>query len=81
MATSSFRGEPPFIFPVTGESRMGGVPSPLAAGTSARIFTGAGLPDGADAVVMQEDVTREGDRVTFATAPEWARIFDARART
>src|SRR4051794_4848916 len=70
VATSSFRGEPPFVLAVTGESRMGGVPSPLAAGSSARIFTGAGLPDGADAVVMQEDVTREGDRVTFAIVPK-----------
>ena len=70
VATSSFRGGPPLPLPVTGESRMGGVPSPLAAGTSARIFTGAGLPDGADAVVMQEDVTREGDRARFATVPK-----------
>ncbi|MEJ8825176.1 gephyrin-like molybdotransferase Glp [Variovorax humicola] len=30
---------------------------PLAAGTAARIFTGAQIPAGADAVVMQEDTT------------------------
>lgn len=35
----------------------------LAAGECARIFTGAPLPDGADAVVIQEDVTRDGERV------------------
>src|SRR6478736_2478587 len=29
--------------------------TPLAAGTAARIFTGAPIPEGADAVVMQED--------------------------
>ena len=29
--------------------------TPLAAGTAARIFTGAQIPEGADAVVMQED--------------------------
>jgi molybdopterin molybdotransferase len=33
----------------------GDVPEPLARGTAARIFTGALLPEGADAVVMQED--------------------------
>jgi molybdopterin molybdotransferase len=35
----------------------GQVPGPLQAGTVARIFTGATLPAGADAVVMQEDAT------------------------
>jgi molybdopterin molybdotransferase len=38
---------------------------PLAAGEAARIFTGAPLPDGADAVVIQEDCERDGDRVRF----------------
>lgn len=33
----------------------GTVGVPLAAGTAARIFTGAQIPEGADAVVMQED--------------------------
>ncbi len=33
----------------------GTVGTPLAAGTAARIFTGAQIPEGADAVVMQED--------------------------
>ncbi len=33
----------------------GSVGTPLAAGTAARIFTGAPVPAGADAVVMQED--------------------------
>ncbi|VWX63803.1 Molybdopterin molybdenumtransferase [Burkholderiales bacterium 8X] len=35
----------------------GSVGVPLAAGTAARIFTGATIPEGADAVVMQEDTT------------------------
>ncbi|MEP6723658.1 MAG: gephyrin-like molybdotransferase Glp [Variovorax sp.] len=35
----------------------GSVGGPLAAGTAARIFTGAQIPEGADAVVMQEDTT------------------------
>lgn len=33
----------------------GTVGTPLAAGTAARIFTGAQIPEGADAIVMQED--------------------------
>ena len=33
----------------------GTVGTPLAAGTAARIFTGAQVPEGADAIVMQED--------------------------
>jgi molybdopterin molybdotransferase len=33
----------------------GSMPEPLKAGTAARIFTGANVPAGADAVVMQED--------------------------
>ena len=36
---------------------------PLGAGEAARIFTGAPLPDGADAIVIQEDTERSGDRV------------------
>jgi molybdopterin molybdotransferase len=35
----------------------GTVGTPLATGTAARIFTGAQIPEGADAVVMQEDTT------------------------
>lgn len=43
------------------------VPS-LRAGTCARVFTGAPVPDGADAVLMQEQVQRDGDVATFETA-------------
>ncbi len=32
-------------------------------GEAIRIFTGAPMPQGADAVVMQEDVTRDGDEI------------------
>src|SRR5262249_40278187 len=34
----------------------------LAAGTSVRLFTGAPMPRGADAVVMQEDTRVESER-------------------
>jgi len=35
----------------------------VAPGTAARIFTGAVMPEGADCVVMQEDVRVEADRI------------------
>jgi molybdopterin molybdotransferase len=35
----------------------------ISAGEAVRIFTGASMPAGADAVVMQEDVTREGNEI------------------
>src|SRR5438128_8324541 len=35
----------------------------ISNGKAVRIFTGAGMPAGADAVVMQEDVTRDGDEI------------------
>lgn len=37
----------------------------LEAGQTVRIFTGAPVPDGADAVVLQEDARAEGDVVTI----------------
>lgn len=59
----------------------GTVGAPLAAGTAARIFTGAQIPEGADAVVMQEDtqaVPQEGGlgavRIQIAPTPgQWIR--------
>lgn len=59
-------GEP---LPVSAEIRAGGTPQPLAAGSVARIFTGAPLPEGADAVIMQENAQRDGERVSFSTQP------------
>jgi molybdopterin molybdotransferase len=45
---------PGTVLPVSQRIAAGNVGSPLAAGTAARIFTGAQVPQGADAVVMQE---------------------------
>jgi molybdopterin molybdotransferase len=66
---ADFVGAPPFRFPVTGESRTGQAPAPMQKGESFRIFTGAELPAGADAVVMQEQAVRTGDQVTFDAGP------------
>lgn len=50
---------------VVGEAPAGGAyPHPLGPGEAVRIFTGGPLPKGADAIVIQEDTTREGDYVT-----------------
>ena len=46
---------------------MGGA---LAAGSVARIFTGAPVPPGADAVVMQEHCTLDGDKVQINHQPK-----------
>lgn len=47
---------------VAGESFAGrGWNGPLAPGTCARIFTGARVPEGAERVVIQENVRREGN--------------------
>ncbi|BDT72066.1 molybdopterin molybdenumtransferase [Comamonadaceae bacterium OS-4] len=46
---------------VTQRIAAGAVGEHLQAGTAARIFTGAPVPPGADAVVMQEDCTRIHD--------------------
>jgi molybdopterin molybdotransferase len=39
-------------------------------GNAVRIFTGAPMPAGADAIVMQEDVTRDGDEIVVNTDVE-----------
>ena len=47
--------QPGALLPVTQRIPAGSVGQPLQPGTAARIFTGAPVPPGADAVVMQED--------------------------
>ena len=49
---------------VVGEAPAGGAyGTALGRGEAVRIFTGGPLPEGADAVVIQEDTVRDGDRV------------------
>jgi molybdopterin molybdotransferase len=55
--------------PVSQRVPAGSVGHTLAAGTAARIFTGAPVPEGADAVVMQELCAREGDAVVVNHVP------------
>lgn len=67
---------PDVVLPVVQRIPAGHVGQPLAAGTAARIFTGAQIPPGADAVVMQElvEVVDGGIRVREAPqAGQWIR--------
>ncbi len=60
--------------PVSQRIPAGHAPEPLKPGTAARIFTGATVPPGADAVVMQEQTEADGDEVTILHSPrpgEW----------
>ena len=45
----------PITLPVSQRIAAGSAGEPLAPGTAARIFTGAPVPVGADAILMQED--------------------------
>lgn len=66
--------EGPVALPVVAESRAGGpTPPPLSAGQAMRIFTGAVLPEGADAVVMQENTEASDGQVRILQA---ARAFE-----
>ena len=63
--------------PVSQRIPAGSVAAPLVPGSAARIFTGAPIPEGADAVVMQEDAEAVGDqsvRILRVPAPgQWIR--------
>ncbi|MBB5442607.1 MULTISPECIES: gephyrin-like molybdotransferase Glp [unclassified Paraburkholderia] len=56
--------------PVSQRIPAGHAPTPLAPNSAARIFTGATVPAGADAVVMQEQTEVAGDEVTIVHRPQ-----------
>ncbi|MBU6437981.1 MAG: molybdopterin molybdotransferase MoeA, partial [Betaproteobacteria bacterium] len=61
---------------VTQRIAAGHVGEPLATGTAARIFTGAPVPAGCDAIVMQEQCQADGEHVVVNHVPkpgEWVR--------
>jgi molybdopterin molybdotransferase len=66
---ADFFGAGPWQLEVSAEQRAGDSGRVLAAGTAARIFTGAPLLEGSDSVVMQEDAERSAQHVSFRTAP------------
>ena len=57
----------PVTLSVIGEAAAGGgFSGEVGTGQAVRIFTGGPVPRGADAVVIQEDTTRDADRVTIS---------------
>lgn len=66
-AVKSAEVEDDTMFKVIGESAAGHAwDGTVGAGQAVRIFTGAPVPQGADFVVIQEDVTRRGDLITLS---------------
>ena len=56
---------------VIGESAAGHpYDAPIEPQSAVRIFTGAYLPQGADAIVIQEDTSSDGDHVTILERPQ-----------
>jgi molybdopterin molybdotransferase len=58
----------PGVLPISQRIPAGHPPTPLTPGTAARIFTGAVIPAGADAVILQEDAERTEDAVRLPQA-------------
>jgi molybdopterin molybdotransferase len=76
----------PITLPISQRIAAGQIGAELAPGTAARIFTGAPIPPGADAIVIQEDTVAQGDQVTISEQPKagaWIRPagMDVRAGT
>ena len=70
--TTDLEGDGPFELAVSGEIAAGGATDvPLAPHSAARIFTGAPLAQGSDAVLMQENVERSGDTIRFKSKPSF----------
>jgi molybdopterin molybdotransferase len=69
VSADDFHGEPPWRLKVHGESRAGAPFAALASETTCRIFTGARVPEGATAVVPQEEVARDGAWALFEKRP------------
>ncbi len=80
-AVQSATASPDTPLPVVGRSEAGaGFAGPLRSGAAIRIMTGAPLPAGADAVVIQEEVTRQGNSIRIAARPEPGQNIRRRGR-
>lgn len=70
-ALRAIEADPEAMFKVIGTSAAGhGFDGRVGAGQAVRIFTGAPMPEGADRVVIQEDVERRGDLITLNRDPD-----------
>jgi len=66
----------PATLPVSQRIQAGQIGMPLAPGSAARIFTGAPVPSGCDAIVPQEDAQAQAERVVVLAMPkpgQWIR--------
>ena len=68
--TTDVEGPGPWTLPVKGESRPGGPRASWLPGTAQRISTGAALPDGTDAVIVQEAVGLRDGGIVFDACPK-----------
>jgi len=58
------------LYDISARIPAGSVGEAIVAGTIVRIFTGAQIPPGADAVVIQENTERVGDQVRINVVPD-----------
>lgn len=63
------QGAGPWLLPVAGRVRAGDAAAPCPPGAVVRILTGAAVPPGVGAVVPQETVERQGDRILLRRRP------------
>lgn len=70
VACAELSGDGPWSLPVIGTMRAGDAPCGMAPGAACRILTGAAIPQGADAVIAQEDTRRNADRITLTRRPK-----------
>ena len=67
--TADLAAQDTTTLPLSQRIAAGSVAEPLAPGTAARIFTGAQVPPGADAVIMQEQVQQLARSISFESRP------------
>lgn len=67
-------GESERSLSISGEVRPSALAQMPTPGTAIRVFTGSAVPDVGVAVVMQEDVEREGERIRLIGAPDAGHI-------
>ena len=67
--TADLAAQDTTTLPLSQRIAAGSVAEPLAPGTAARIFTGAQVPPGADAVIMQEQVRQLARSISFESRP------------
>ncbi|MET4100684.1 molybdopterin molybdotransferase [Roseovarius sp. MBR-78] len=69
VTTAALAGSGPWAVPLAGDLAACDAPCALLKGHALRVLTGAALPTGADAVIMQEDVARVAGDIRFAKRP------------